>query len=52
MLVLLTTVNEEAAVPPKLTADALLKFVPVIVTVVPVPADAGLNEVMAGAVLE
>ena len=33
MLVALTTVNEVAAVPPKLTADAPVKFVPVKVTV-------------------
>ena len=33
MLVALTTVNEVAAVPPKLTAVAPVKFVPVIVTV-------------------
>ena len=33
MLVALTTVNEVAAVPPKLIADAPVKFVPVIVTV-------------------
>ena len=33
MLVALTTVNEEAVVPPKLTAVAPVKFVPVIVTV-------------------
>jgi hypothetical protein len=33
ILVALTTVNEVAAVPPKLTAVAPVKFVPVIVTV-------------------
>ncbi len=33
MLVALATVNEVAAVPPKLIADAPVKFVPVIVTV-------------------
>ena len=32
MLVALTKVNAVAAVPPKLTADAPVKFVPVIVT--------------------
>ena len=52
MLVALATLKDEAAVPPKLTADALAKFAPVIVTVVPVPADEGLNEVMAGALAE
>ncbi len=48
MLVALTTVNEVAAVPPKLTAVAPVKFVPVIVTVCPVPAEVGLNEVIVG----
>ena len=33
-----TTVNDVAAVPPKLTAVAPVRFVPVIVTVAPVPA--------------
>jgi hypothetical protein len=33
ILVALTTVNEVAAVPPKLTAVAPVKFVPVMVTV-------------------
>ncbi len=48
ILVALTTVNEVAEVPPKLTAVAPVKFVPVIVTVCPVPADVGLNDVIAG----
>jgi hypothetical protein len=48
MLVALTIVNEVAAVPPKLTADAPVKFVPVIVTVCPVPAEIGLKEVIVG----
>jgi hypothetical protein len=48
MLVALTTVNEVAAVPPKLTAVAPVKFVPVIVTVCPVPAEIGLNDVIVG----
>ena len=48
MLVALTTVNEVAAVPPKLTAVAPVKFVPVIVTVCPVPAEVGLNDVIVG----
>jgi hypothetical protein len=48
MLVALTTVKEVAGVPPKLTAVAPVKFVPVIVTVCPVPADVGLNAVMVG----
>ena len=38
MLVADTTLNEAAAVPPKLTAVAPVKSVPVIVTVAPVPA--------------
>ena len=49
MLVELTTVNEAAAVPPKLTAVAPVKLVPVMVTFVPASADAGVNEVMVGA---
>ena len=48
MLVVLTTENEVAAVPPKLTIVAPVKLVPVMVTVVPVHADAGVNEVMVG----
>ena len=43
------TVKLVAAVPPKLTALALVKPVPVIVTEVPVPAVVGVNEVIAGA---
>ena len=49
MLVAETTVNEVAAVPPKLTAVALVKLVPVMVTVVPLTALVGVNEVMVGA---
>lgn len=48
MLVALVTVNEVAAVPPKLTAVAPVKLVPVIVTVAPEPADVGVNDVMVG----
>jgi hypothetical protein len=48
MLVALTTLNEVAAVPPKLTAVAPVKLVPVIVSVVPVPAEVGVKEVMVG----
>ena len=48
MLVALTTVNEVAAVPPRLTAVAPVKFVPVIVTVCPVPAEIGLNDAIVG----
>ena len=43
------TVKEEAAVPPKLTAVAPEKFVPVIVTVAPLAALLGVKDVMAGA---
>lgn len=42
------TVNEVAAVPPKLTAVVPVKFVPVIATVVPVPAAVGVKEVIVG----
>jgi hypothetical protein len=49
MLVAETTVNEVAAVPPKVTAVAPVKFVPVIVTVAPEAADVGLKDVMVGA---
>src|SRR5688572_26415460 len=48
MLVGETTVNDAAAVPPKLTAVVPVKFVPVMVTVVPLIADVGVNEVMVG----
>ena len=48
ILVALTTVNEVAAVPPKLTPVAPVKFVPVIVTVCPVPADVGLKDAIVG----
>ena len=45
----LTTLNDVAAVPPKLTAVEAQKLVPVIVTVVPAAADVGLNDDMVGA---
>src|SRR5689334_20494673 len=51
MVVALLTVNDWAAVPPKVTADTPVKFVPVTVTVVPpvlVP-DVGLTPVTVGA---
>ena len=48
ILAALTTVNVVTAVPPKLTAVAPVKFVPVIVTVCPVPADVGLNDAIVG----
>jgi hypothetical protein len=47
--VLELTSNEAADVPPKLTAVAPLRLVPVIVTVSPVFAEAGVKEVIAGA---
>ena len=37
-----------AAVPPKLTAVAPVKLVPVMVTVVPLPAEVGVKEVRVG----
>ena len=49
MLVALATLNDAAAVPPKLTVLAPVKLVPVIVTVVPVPADVGVKDVIVGA---
>jgi hypothetical protein len=49
MDVLLTTVYEVAAVPPKLTAVAPVKLVPVMVTVFPIAAVVGVNEVIVGA---
>ena len=48
MVVEETTVKDVAAVPPKLTAVAPVKFVPVMVTVESVDAVVGLNEVMLG----
>ena len=48
IVVAFITVKLVAAVPPKLTAVAPVKFVPVKVTVCPLPADVGLNEVMTG----
>jgi hypothetical protein len=49
MVVLEVTVKEEADAPPKLTAVASLKLVPVIVIVAPCTADVGVNEVIVGA---
>ena len=48
MVVLLTTVKELAAVPPKLTLVALIRLFPVIVTVAPVPPKVGVKEAMLG----
>ena len=52
MVVAFTTVNEVAAVPPKLTAVAPVKFVPVMVTVEPVAAVVGVKDVSVGVVVE
>jgi len=43
-----TTVNDDAAVPPNVTAVAPVKFVPVIVTVAPGAAEAGVKDEMVG----
>jgi hypothetical protein len=43
-----TTVNDVAATPPKLTDEAPVKPVPVIITVVPAVADAGKKDVIKG----
>lgn len=51
MDVALITANDAAAVPPKLTAVAPVKLVPVMVTVVPDVAVAGVNEVIEGTVV-
>ena len=48
IVVALTTLNEAAATPPKLTAVAPVKFVPVIVTITPAPAEIGVKDVMTG----
>ena len=45
------TVKLVAAVPPKLTAVAPWKLLPVIITTVPLPPEAGVNEVIVGAFL-
>ena len=47
--VALPTVKEAAAVPPKATAVAPVKFVPVRLTTVPTPPLVGVNEVIVGA---
>lgn len=43
------TVKLKAGVPPKLTAVAPVKLVPVITTALPLPAEVGAKDVMAGA---
>jgi hypothetical protein len=50
MLVADTTINEAAAVPPKLTAVVPVKFVPVIVTVVPAEPPVGVKFVIVGGI--
>ena len=52
IVVALTTVYEEAGVPPKLTAEAPVKFVPVIVTVIPFPALTGVNDAIDNATVK
>jgi hypothetical protein len=49
MVVAFTTVYDLAAVPPKVTAVAPVKPVPLIVTVTPVAAEVGVKDVMVGA---
>lgn len=49
IVVAFTTVNDDAGVPPKEMAVTPVKFAPVIVTVAPVNAEAGLNDVTTGA---
>ena len=48
ILVALTTTNDVASVPPNFTLVAPVKFVPVIVTVVPTTPVVGVNEKMIG----
>ena len=43
------TVKLFAGIPPKLTADAPVRFNPVIVTVLPVPVAKGVKEIIDGA---
>ena len=48
MVVAFTVINEAAATPPKLTAVAPVKLVPLIVTIVPVGPFGGVKDVIAG----
>ena len=48
ILVALTTLKDAAAVAPKLTEVAPVKLVPVMVIVVPVPAEVGVKLVIVG----
>jgi hypothetical protein len=50
--VALLTTKEVAATPPKLTEDALLNPVPLIITLFPVPAFVGEKEVITGEAFE
>ena len=43
-----STVNEAAADPPKVTALMSDRLLPLIVTVVPITADIGVNELITG----
>jgi len=47
-----TTVNDAAGVKPKLTAVTPVKFVPVIVTVVPLAALVGVKDVTVGVLIK
>jgi hypothetical protein len=49
MVVALVTLKDVAGVPPKLTAVAPVKLLPVMVMVAPGFADVGVNELMVGA---
>jgi hypothetical protein len=44
----LITLNDGATAPPKLTAVTKVRFSPKIVTIVPLPADVGVNELITG----
>jgi hypothetical protein len=48
MVLLLTTVYDAAAIPPKLTDVAPMKLLPVMVTVKPLPDEVGVNVVIKG----
>jgi len=48
ILIELLTINEDAFVPPKLTAVTSVKLVPVMVTLVPLPPIVGVKDVMVG----
>ena len=49
MVLSLTIINDEAATPPKVTAVVPVKFLPVIVTVVPIPPLIGVKDAIEGA---